>query len=96
MSKIVNNLGKYFYEGEYRTLKEIAILNDINPTAFTERVKRGLSIEEAISLKRKKYLYNGEYMFLTEIARLNNINHNTFRERVRKGMTIEEAINYKR
>ena len=73
------------------SLAKIAKENNIKVMTFYDRIKSGMTIDEAISkpVRCKKF----PNIKFTELGKKYGINASTIRSRIRKGMTIEEAVN---
>jgi hypothetical protein len=44
----------YFYQGKWRTSRELASMGDISQTTFLKRINSGLTIEEALAVPPEK------------------------------------------
>ena len=85
---------KYMYEGKplFQYCKE----HNINYVYTVIKIKRGLTIEEALRPRyyKSKYEYKGRP--ISEICKEHNINYQTVIARINRGIDIEEAITFKK
>lgn len=80
---------------ESRTLDTPPI--DIPPFIFSDRMKRGWSVEKAMEtplLSPKTHLYNGIERSVAEIARLNDTTEKNLQYHVHRGLTITQALEF--
>lgn len=87
---------KHYIFGEYLTLDQIGKKYGVKKTTIQTRMKRGMSLEEAIAehipkANSKRYDIFGESLTAREISELYGVKPNTFRARITRGMTAEEA-----
>ncbi|WP_076231638.1 hypothetical protein [Clostridium botulinum] len=90
------------YEGETKTLAEWCEKYNILGTTVNERLKRGWSVEEALTtpigknkkVRKSKYLiiYNGQTKNLSDLAKEYNIKYSVLRKRLKDGWTIEKSL----
>lgn len=90
---------KYTVKNFTGTIKELSEHFNIPANRIKQRLKRGLSIEEAVNpnkipsgKKRKIYTINGYSGTFSELAEYFGINENTVKSRMQIGMSIEEAF----
>ena len=91
---------KITYKGvEYSSIKALCEKYKISYAMVSQRLKKGLSIEEAIETPLKKHrngitvVYKGkEYQSIRSLANKKNIPYHVVQMRVKKGMSIEDAI----
>ena len=97
------NLLEYEYKGKiYNTIKDIAKEAGVKYEPLWERLKKGMSPDEAVqdmlnknltALPRKTYKYAGEEVTLNQLSELSGIPEQTIWNRInRSGQTVEEAI----
>jgi len=89
---------KITYNGETKTLSQWAREYNINIVTLSDRLKTGLSIEEALNKLVIKsgghifYTLNNETKLLSEWCKIYNINYQTAWEKAKKGYTIEKIL----
>lgn len=86
----------YEWNGVEKTLKEWSEQYDMNYGTLRARVKRGMTIEEAIktSTDPNRYeTYEGITKTITEWAEQYGLNRDTLDYRLRSGISMEEALN---
>lgn len=84
----------YYYQGGYKTLREISHFCGIKYTTLKGRLQRGMSIQEATipPIHSKTYVIEGEALTVKEIADKYGINMSTLKARLQNGMTVQEAL----
>lgn len=90
---------KYLHTGEYRTIQAIADLEAISYDKLARHIRRGETIDDAITLSRMphprpwvaRYHYDGQDLTITEIAALSGVAGWLIRDRLKRGLTIEQA-----
>lgn len=102
--KPVHTTKKYEYNGQILTLKEwaetdIARSNDLSYVTLQNRIKRGWTIQKALTkpkhetMKKRKYVYNNQLYSLTELAKLSGVKMQTLQGRIdRYGWDIIKAV----
>lgn len=86
------------YRGKrYNSYSELAKSYNIKPDTFRRRLRKGMSIEEAIVYgnRYKVIVFGKEYNNDKEVAEEYNIPLKTLRNRVYSGMSIEDAVSFK-
>ena len=90
---------KITYKGETKTLSQWCRQYNINITTFSDRLKSGMSIEEAFEKPVIKsgghilYDLNGETKLLSEWCKIYNINYETaWKKSKKKGYSIEKIL----
>lgn len=89
------------YQGEKMTLSDFSRKYNINIVTLSDRLKKGMSIEEALNkpiIKSGGYLQytlNGKTKLLSEWCNIYNINYQTAWEKIKKGKSIEYALKIK-
>jgi hypothetical protein len=83
------NNTKFIYNGKEMCLVELAEISGIHRVTLQDRIKSGLTPEQAINYVRKSRVNPNS---LASIAKANNISYDILKNRVRKGMTVEEAL----
>lgn len=79
------------YPSLYALAKEL----NLKHGTLYHRIKRGMSIEDAVKNNPRSISYKGvTYPNLEALAKAVNISTNTLRYRMRKGCSIEDAISY--
>lgn len=86
------------WEGEVYSLKDLAIHAGVKRLTLLMRLKRGWSIEKAVttpddgSSRKKLYEVGGEHLPLDEIAEIYGISKFTLKTRLALGKTMDEAV----
>jgi hypothetical protein len=102
----INNKNKkyYLYNNKMYTIPELAKKINMSKEAFYYRIKKGLSIDEIMSIEKAQdsgrknngnanlITINNETHSLKEWCKIYNFTPSSVQRRVKKGMTIEEAI----
>lgn len=91
---------KINYKGvEYTSIKALCEKYKVSYAMVSQRLKKGMSIEEAIETPLKKHrngipvMYKGkQYQSIRSLAKKKNIPYHVVQMRVKKGMNIEKAI----
>lgn len=91
---------KVIYNGvEYSSIKSLCESCNVSYAMVTQRLKTGMSIEEAINIPLKthrngiKIVYDGiEYPSIRSLAKAKNIPYHVIQMRLKKGMSIKKAI----
>ena len=92
------NNRKITYNGETKTLSQWCKKYNINIVTLSDRLKAGLSIEEALNKPVIKsggkilYILNGETKLLSEWCQIYNINYRTAWKKSKKGYSIEKIL----
>ena len=88
------------YDGRVWALQELASAHGIGRTALYHRIRRGLSVDEAIAMgaaaKGKRYCYHGQMLMVPEVSRISGTAVETIRNRMHRGWSIEEAADLPR
>jgi lambda repressor-like predicted transcriptional regulator len=79
----------YNYKGETYSIKQLSIVFNINEDTLATRLRRGLSVDEAISRPIGAHSKDT----LTQLAKDVGINYKTLTTRLRRGYSIEDAVN---
>lgn len=94
-----DNTRTVMYKGETYTLYQLAKKVGIDYKLLWERLRKGMSVEEAVTTPVRKsgpapqrYTIDGESYTVAELSKKYNISTPTLRVRIRSGMSIEEAI----
>lgn len=87
---------KHYIFGEHLTLDQISKKYGVKKTTIQTRMRRGMTLEEAIDgrIKHKdgkRYDIFGESLTAREVSELYGVKPNTFRTRITRGMSPEEA-----
>lgn len=83
----------YFYNGLSGSLKSLCIKLDISYNAITQRIHRGMSIEEALSTPTyKKYKVQNEIGTLTYFCRKFNCNYQKAKKLIEQGYSIRYSL----
>lgn len=88
----------YEYNGKKYTQNELCRKFNINTTTFSDRLKSGMTLEEALTKPVKKsgghldYTINCETKLLGEWCNIYGINYHTAWKKIKKGKSIEEAL----
>ena len=82
---------KYYYEDKLLTIKELAQISPVSLDTIYKRIKRGMSVEDAIS-KENKISYNGKTQSIREWAKEIGICHEALRQRLLKGWSLHKAL----
>ena len=85
------------YNGEERTLTELANINGINPCTLYARVsKLGYSVEDALNIPVKnhgsRYSLNGKSHTISEWSKITGMSLSTLQSRLKAGWTVERMI----
>ncbi len=86
------------YNGIKHTLNEWCEIYNINKTTLSDRLKSGMTIEEALNkpvIKAGGYLLftlNNETRLLSEWCKIYNINYQTAWKKAKRGQSIEEIL----
>lgn len=83
------------FEGVNMTLKQISEKSGIGIQTLIDRLRRGVEISEAATVKPKekpKVEYRGVTMTLTELSRICGVKICTLWYRVKNGWSVEEAV----
>lgn len=88
------------YNGkQYSSIKTLCKEKNLSYAMVTQRLKKGLSLKEAIETPLKKHrngisvFYKGtEYPSLRNLAMSKNVPYHVVQMRVKKGMSVEDAI----
>lgn len=92
------NNRKITYNGETKTLSQWSREYNINIVTLSDRLKVGLSIDEALNKPVIKsggkllYTLNGETKLLSEWCKIYNINYQTAWKKIKNGKSIEKAL----
>ena len=92
---------KITYKGETKTLSQWAREYNINIVTLSDRLKAGLSIDEALNKPVFKgggkllFTLNNEIKLLSEWCKMFNINYYTAWKKIKNGKSIEEALKIK-
>ena len=92
------NNRKITYKGETKTLTQWCKEYNINIVTLSDRLKSGLSFEEALKKPVIKsggkilYTLNGKTKLLSEWCKIYNINYQTAWEKSKKGYSIEKIL----
>lgn len=86
-----------FFEGKsYESIAKLADEFGIKPVTLRTRLRKGLSIEEALSqdkLNCRKVTYNNvEFSSIRELCKTLNIDESLLNNRLRQGWSIKEAV----
>lgn len=100
----VNGVALYEYQGEWRSVTEIAgMTGNSMQKIYARLIKTGGDIEAALDDERfsrfgknkdyiKRYEVNGESHTISEWAEIVGIPYHRFHERLRRGHTVAEAV----
>ena len=84
---------------EYSSIKSLCESYGVSYAMVTQRLKRGMSLENAIKIPLKthrngiKIVYNGkEYPSIRSLANEKNVPYHVVQMRLKKGMSIKKAI----
>lgn len=77
---------------EYRSYNEMAREYGIPPSVLRDRIKRGLSVEEALVKKEVKDHEGNVYRSERDMCRKYNISISTYKSRIDKGLSLKEAL----
>jgi hypothetical protein len=84
------------YEGRLICLTDLAISKGVPPCRLTERLKRGIPLEKALSTPVKSSVrmirYKGESLPLTKMAEKYGISRGALADRLSKGWTVHKAL----
>ena len=86
------------YNGKEKTLAQWAREYNINIVTLSDRLKAGLSIEEALNKPVIKsggkllFEINGETKLLSEWCKIHNINYQTAWKKIKNGKSIETVL----
>ena len=89
---------KITYKGETKTLSQWAREYNINIVTLSDRLKAGLSIDEALNKPVFKgggkllFTLNNETKLLSEWCKMYNINYYTAWKKIKNGISIEKAL----
>lgn len=89
---------KIKYKGETKTLSQWSREYNINIVTLSDRLKSGMTIEEALNKPVIKsggklfYTINNETKLLSEWCKKCNINYQTVWKKLKKGYSIEKAL----
>lgn len=89
------------YKGETKTLSQWARQYSINIVTLSDRLKTGMSIDEALNKPAIKsggfiqYTLNGETKLLSEWCKIYNINYQTAWKKAKRGDNIEKILKIK-
>lgn len=92
---------KITYKGETKTLSQWAREYNINIVTLSDRLKAGLSIDEALNKPVIKsggkllFTLNNETKLLSEWCKMYNINYQTAWKKIKNGKSIEKALKIK-
>lgn len=82
--------------GETLCFSDMAEKYGITTTTLRYRLKKGMSLEDALTEKKRDAFYdielNGETLGLIDFSKKHGISLTTFHRKVKAGMSIEEAI----
>lgn len=96
-----NNRGnnrRITYKGETKTLAQWSREYNINIVTLSDRLKSGMTIEEALNKPVIKsggkllFEVNGEIKLLSDWCKIYNINYQTAWKKIKNGKSIEEAL----
>lgn len=85
----------YTYQNKFWSLSEIAVEFKINESTLRTRLRKGMSIETAISESGKYdklYFYRNQHKTLKQLAEIYQFKLDIVRNRLRNGWKIEQAI----
>ena len=93
--KITDHLGNV-----YDSFTEMAKVYSIHETSIRIRIKKGMSLEQALTTETTKPIkindhFGNEFSSIEELCRFYNINSKTFTWRLKKGWPIEKALTVK-
>lgn len=92
------NNRKITYKGEIKTLSQWSKEYNINIVTLSDRLKSGMSIDEALNKPVIKsggfllYTMNGKTRLLSEWCKLYNINYQTAWKKAKNGYSIEKIL----
>lgn len=90
---------KITYNGETKTVSQWARKYKINLTTLCDRLKAGLTIDEALNKPVYKsggylfYTYKGKTKMLSDWCKEYNINYQNAWRKLKRGLTIEQVLN---
>src|SRR5690606_37880212 len=82
---------KYFWEGQYWHLSELAAKFDIPYPTLVGRINRGLNLEQAVNVPEpEKVLYRGEKYSYSALSRHPDceVSEKTLKRRISQGMPV--------
>lgn len=92
------NNRKIIYNGETKTLSQWAKLFNINRVTLSDRLKIGMTIDEALNKPVIKsggkllFTINNETKLLSEWCKIYNTNYQTAWKKIKNGKSIEKAL----
>lgn len=93
---------KITYKGQTKTLSQWSREYNINIVTLSDRLKAGMTIDEALNKPVIKaggfllYSLNNETKLLSEWCKIYNINYQTAWKKIKKGYSIEKALKIKK
>lgn len=93
-----SNRGKKLWKGQFRTVKEIANMEGINPQTLANRLSKGWDLETAVKratdvkINTNLYSWRGQMLSLSQIARKENVDFQRLCSRVYRGWSLDRAI----
>jgi len=98
-AKSMANVKRVVYKGvEYGSIRGLADQMGINITTFRYRLRKGMSVEEAVETpvvgrEPKRNVFKGvEYASIAEMCRAHEVSVCTFNSRIRLGYSLEDAL----
>jgi len=83
----------FLIDGKEMTVSEISERCNISISTINCKLRRGLTIEQAIRPVARTFLVDGEELTVSEISKKCNITASTINRRLKRGLSIYEAIN---
>lgn len=76
-----------------KSVRQLCIENGICPDIVYDRLKKGMSVEDALHIPFKpKKQYNIDSLSLRKYCELHGLNYDTTKNRLRRGWTLERAL----
>ena len=81
------------FNGEDRTLSEIADITGVNYSSIQNRLRAGMPIEEAVSIPLQEQItYNGVTKSVSEFAKEFGITYYQLKKRLMRGWSVDRAL----
>ena len=80
---------KYLFRGEMHTAREIANVLGVTKGGVTQKLKKGVSLDDWTPTKIALYPFRGEMLSVMAIAELLGLSDHTVRDRIRRGSPLD-------
>jgi hypothetical protein len=87
---------KYLHQGKLLTISELSELSNIQQHTIYQRLKKGMPVDEAVSVEKlqnkKQISYGGKTQSIRQWAKEIGLSREGLRQRLKKGWTLEKAL----